>query len=80
MCCVVFVGCDFTINKSKIYFCMYVPMGMSNIKTVKAGQVHINRHRNLKIKLYNCNGVCVGCDPTIDHIKIYLHVFSNGDV
>jgi hypothetical protein len=26
------VGCDCTIDKSEIYFCMYIPMGMSKIK------------------------------------------------
>jgi hypothetical protein len=27
----VFVGCDCTVDKSEIYFCMYIPTGMSNI-------------------------------------------------
>jgi hypothetical protein len=30
-------GCDCTADKSKIYFCMYVPTGMSDIK--KGGTV-----------------------------------------
>jgi hypothetical protein len=28
------VGCDCTTDKSKIYFCMYIPTGMSNIKII----------------------------------------------
>jgi hypothetical protein len=29
---VLYVGCDCTIDKSEIYFCMYIPTGMSNTK------------------------------------------------
>ena len=42
-------GCDCTIDKSKIYFYMYIQTGMSNIKNNKIALIETTRYAECKV-------------------------------